>query len=361
MAKRSSYAVIGLMLIRCLVTPTGMAAEVPYLWQTNAASNDIHIYELETFLLVKRLIVDAKPYGIAAPDDAHVVYISVADKTSKRSELLWVDPQTGAIWHRLAVGPEPHTIATTPDGRWVYVPCRDGYYWVIDAQSKTIATRIHTGGRPYDALASQAGRYMYLSPMGEPERVTIVDIAADHRIVGHIPFGGSVQLAALAANQTFFFQQVDGLNGFQVADIGQRSVIATIAHKTALGKLIPVERLGWLTPQGFKRCHGLAIRPDQQEIWSVCAEHLTIHALRPPDFPERHTLELADQGFSLTFTPDSRYAFVALQHRNQVAVVDTETKAVVRHLDAGEAPERSLVITVPQRATTQQREHQREQ
>jgi hypothetical protein len=27
--------------------------------------------------------------------------------------------------------------------------------------------------------------------------------------------------------------------------------------------------------------------------------------------------------------------------------VDTETKAVVRHLDAGEAPERSLVITLP--------------
>ena len=78
----------------------------------------------------------------------------------------------------------------------------------------------------------------------------------------------------------------------------QHSVIATIVHSTPLGGLIPVKYLGWLTPQGFKRCDGLAIRPDQREIWSVCAENLTIHAPRPPDFPERHILQLAGRGGS---------------------------------------------------------------
>jgi DNA-binding beta-propeller fold protein YncE len=275
------------------------------------------------------------------------VYISLEHKASEQGELLWVDPQSFTILHRLAVGPEPHAIATSPDGRWVYVPCRDGYYWVIDTQSKTVTTRIHTGGRPHHTVASPDGRYMYLSPMGGPKRVTIVDLAGGHRIVGHIPFGGALQPAAVTADQTLFFQQVDGLNGFQVADIEKRSVMATIAHSTSLGSFIPIKRLGWLTPRGFKRCHGLAIRPDQQEIWSVCAEHLTVHAMRPPDFPERSTLQLVGQGSWLTFTPDSRYAFVALQRRKQVAVVDTETKVVVRHLVAGKAPAHNLVITLP--------------
>jgi DNA-binding beta-propeller fold protein YncE len=347
MARGIPYAVIGFMLLLCLVVQSGLAGAVPYLWQTNSAGNDVYIYELETFLLFKQLVVGPKPQGIAAPDDAHVVYISLEDKASKRGELLWVDPQSFTILHRLPVGPKPHAIATTPDGRWVYVSCRDSHYWVIDAQSKTVATRIYTGGRPHNTVASRDGRHMYLSPMGLTKRVTIVDVEAGHRVVGHIPFGGSVQASALSADQTLFLQQVDGLNGFQVADIAQHSVIATIVHSTTLGGLIPVKRLGWLTPQGFKRCDGLAIRPDQREIWSVCAENLTIHALRPPDFPERHTLQLADRGQWLTFTPDSRYAFVALTGRDQVAVVDTETKAVVRHLDAGKAPKRNLVITLP--------------
>lgn len=109
---------------------------------------------------------------------------------------------------------------------------------------------------------------------------------------------------------------------------------------------MPIKRLGWLTPQGFKRCHGLAIRPDQREIWSVCAEHLTVHALRSPDFPERHTQQLDGKGYWLTFTPDSRYAFVALKNRQQVAVIDAESKAVIKHLDAGRAPKRNLVINL---------------
>ncbi len=347
MPQRSPYAILGWMLILCLVIQAGQARAIPYLWQTNSAGNDVYIYELETFLLVKRLEVGPEPHGIAAPDDAHVVYIALERNAAERGELLWVDPQSYAIWHRLPVGPEPHAIATTPDGRWVYVPCRDGYYWVVDAQSQTVVTRIYTDGRPHNTLASRDGRYMYLSPMGAPKQVTIVDIADGHRVVGHIPFSSSVRPPALTADQTFFFQHVDGLNGFQVADIQQRSVIATIAHSTTLGRFIPIKRLGWLTPQGFKRCHGLAIRPDQQEIWSVCAEHVTIHALRPPDFPERHTLELTGKGYWLTFSADSRYAFVALTGLKQVAVVDTETKAVVRHLDAGKAPKRNLVINLP--------------
>ncbi len=247
----------------------------------------------------------------------------------------------------MAVGPEPHAIATTPDGRWVYVPCRDGHYWVVDARSKTVVTRIYTGGRPHNTQAARDGRYVYLSPMGRPKRVTIVDIAVGHSVVGHIPFGDSVRPPALSADQAWLLQHVDGLNGFQVANVGQRRVVATIAHTSKLGRFMPIKRLGWLTPQGFKRCHGLAIRPDQQEIWSVCAEHLTVHALRSPDFPERHTQRLSGKGYWLTFSPDSRYAFIALKNRQQVAVVDAESKAVIRHLEVGQAPKRNLVITLP--------------
>ena len=73
---------------------------------------------------------------------------------------------------------------------------------------------------------------MFLSPMGDPHGVTIVDVQAQHKIVGFIPFSESVRPPALSADTAFLFQHVDGLNGFEVASVHQRKVIATVEHST---------------------------------------------------------------------------------------------------------------------------------
>ena len=50
----------------------------------------------------------------------------------------------------------------------------DGKYWVIDGREKKVVAKIETGGRPHNTQASRDGKFMYLSPMGPPKRVTIV-------------------------------------------------------------------------------------------------------------------------------------------------------------------------------------------
>ena len=319
-----------------------------FLWQTNSAGNDIHIFSVDGFELRSRLIVGPEPHGIAAPDDASVVYVSIEANDRDHGELLWIDPSTTVIEHRLDVGREPHAIATTPDGRWIYVPCRDGHYWVVDGVARKVVAKIHTGGRPHNTQASRDGRYMFLSPMGDPHGVTIVDVQAQHKIVGFIPFSESVRPPALSADAEFLFQHVDGLNGFEVASVHQRKVIATVEHSTDLGWFMPLKFLGYITATGLNRCHGLALRPDQQEVWSTCAKNLAVHDAQDPPFPETHLVELGAKGYWLTFSPDSRYAFVALSGRNQVAVVDTTDKRIVRHLSAGDAPKRNIVVEIPE-------------
>jgi len=39
----------------------------------------------------------------------------------------------GALLLPMTICREPHAIAATPDGRWGYVPCRDGHDRVVDA------------------------------------------------------------------------------------------------------------------------------------------------------------------------------------------------------------------------------------
>jgi DNA-binding beta-propeller fold protein YncE len=333
-----------LFLLLCAVLGGGAAQAEPLLWQTNSEGDDIHVFSLEDFRLVARLETGPQPHGIAAPRDGSVVFVSVEANGHEQGELLWIDPRSLAIRHRLAVGPEPHAIAATPDGRWVYVPCRDGHYWVVDAQARTVVKRIRTGGRPHNTQASGDGRFMYLSPMGEPKGVTVVDVLRDHEPVGFIAFSGSVRPAALSADGSLLLQQIDGLNGFEVADTRRREVIATVRHSSTLRGIMLAKQLGYLGVGGFSRCHGLAIRPDQREIWSTCAGHLAIHRLEAPAFPETGLVELDGKGYWLGFSPDSRHAFVALSGQNRVAVIDVEARRVERYLAAGRAPKRNLIL-----------------
>jgi hypothetical protein len=333
-------AALWLLLVVAAATP---AEAAPLLWQTNSEGDDLHVFSLESRALVHRLVVGPQPHGIAAPADARVVYVTVEANGRPRGELLWIDPRRYAIRHRMPLCPEPHAIATTPDGRWIYAPCRDGHYWVVDGEERKVVARIRTGGRPHNVQISADGRTALLSPMGERARVTVVDVAAGHRVVGEIPFAASVRPPALSVDGRLF-QHVDGLNGFQVADVRSRRVIATVEHRTALGWLLVHPLLGWLGPVGLQRCHGLAISADQRELWSACGAGVTVHDVTQPGYPELGRILLPSKAYWLTFSPDGRWALVALSDAGRVAVVDVAARRVAAQLDAGAAPKRNLVI-----------------
>lgn len=345
--RAAAGAWVGALLLAA--APSGPAGAGPELWQTNSRGDDIHVFDVRTHRRLQRIVVGPEPHGVAAPEDARVVYVTLEANDRPRGELLWIDPRTRRVRHRMELCREPHALATTPDGRWVYVPCRDEHYWVVDARTREVVTRIHTGGRPHNVRISRDGRRAFLSPMGERARVTVVDVAAGHEVAGHIPFAGSVRPPALSADGRRLFQHVDGLNGFQVADVARRRVVATVEHGTPLGWFLLHPRAGWLGPEGLQRCHGLAVRPGGSEIWSVCGSGVTVHDLDHPGHPERARIDLVDKGYWITFSPDGRQAFVAQSDAGRVAVVDAGTKRVVAHLDAGKGPKRNLVIN-PQRA-----------
>jgi DNA-binding beta-propeller fold protein YncE len=331
------------MVALAVVAASGSAPARPLLWQTSSEGDDIHVFDLESRDLVRRLVVGPEPHGIAAPTDAGVVYVALEANDHPRGELLWIDPRAYRIEHRMEICREPHAIATTPDGRWIYVPCRDGHYWVVDAERREVVTRIRTGGRPHNVRISHDGRLALLSPMGEAARVAIVDVAAGHEVVGEIAFAASVRPSALSRDGRLF-QHVDGLNGFQVGDVRSHELVATVEHGTPLGWLLAHPQLGWLGPSGLQRCHGLAIRPGREEIWSACGASVTIHDIADPSYPELARVPFASKAYWLTFSPDGRWAVVALSGADQVAVVDAESREVVSRLPTGSAPKRNLVI-----------------
>ena len=81
----------------CLMLCALFSAEIKagqQLWQTNSAGDDIHVFDVDSRSLVTGIVVGAKPHGIAAPHDGHVIYVSLEANGQDQGELVWIDPET---------------------------------------------------------------------------------------------------------------------------------------------------------------------------------------------------------------------------------------------------------------------------
>jgi YVTN family beta-propeller protein len=304
------------------------------LYITNSAGNDVTVVDLATNKVIGRIEVGPRPHGIASPAKGDLVLVTIEGGTE--GELVWIDPVADKVMKRMPIGPAPNQLAITPDGKIAYVPVSDGNYEVIDVLKRKMVERIHTGGRPHNTLCSADGKHMYLAPLGNSKKVTIVEVAT-HKPIGTISFSNVVRPVAITKDEKRFFAEVDGLVGIEMADVPTRKMVHRVAAE--------------LGPQQKKvgsRSHGLGIRPDEAEIWECDVEHKEVHVYDiTGDRPKQiATIPLEGAGYWLTFGPDGRFCYIAVRNRNEIAVVDTATKKIVTAIPAGKEPKRLIVVTV---------------
>jgi YVTN family beta-propeller protein len=314
----------------------GEPAGVPRqkLYVTNSAGDDVTVVDVATNKVIGRIEVGTHPHGIAAPAASDFLLVTI--EGTSPGQLVWIDPATDKVTRRIPIGPAPNQLAVTPDGKYAYVPVNDGFYEVVDVSQAKIIERIFTGGRPHNTVCSVNGAHMYLAPMGNPKKVSIVDVAK-HKIVGEIPFTSVVRPVAVTQDEKRFFAEVDGLVGIEMADVAARKMIHRVAAE--------------LSPEQTKigsRSHGLAIRPDEKEVWGCDVEHHQVHVYDiTADRPKQiATIPMPGGVYWLTFSPDGRFGYVSVLTRNEVAVVDTATKKVITTIPVGKEPKRLMVVTM---------------
>src|SRR5207247_1841997 len=79
------------------------------------------------------------------------------------------------------------------------------------------------------------------------------------------------------------------------------------------------------------RSHGIALRPDQKELWACDVEHEEVQVFDLTVDPPKHMASIPMEGrvYWLTFTPDGKTCYVAVRSKGEAAAVDTGTKKVV--------------------------------
>jgi YVTN family beta-propeller protein len=306
------------------------------LYVANSAGNDIHVIDVATHKVIKRVEVGPEPHGLVATANGARIFITIENTKGQNGELLWFDPVSDTVARRMPIGPRPNQLACTPDGKIVYVPCDDATWWVIDADTGAVIKKIATGGRPHNTLCSPDGKRMYLGPKGS-YHVLIADTAA-HELIGEIPLSDAPRPLCISKDEKRLYANVDTLIGFEVADIPKRKVIHRVAAE------VPEDLL-----RKASRSHGIGLRPDEKELWMCDVYHDRTYVFDMSAEPPKQTTSVVMNGggYWLCFSPDGKYCYISERLGDSVAVVDTTTKQIVTRIAVGKSPKRNLVLAVP--------------
>jgi len=305
------------------------------LYVANSAGNDLHIIDTTTNRVVKRVEVGPQPHGLVATRDGKQLFLTIENTEGEAGELVWFDTATDAVTRRMTIGPRPNQLACTPDGSLAYVPCDDATWWVIDTVHAKVLTKIATGGRPHNTLCSPDGKRMYLGPKGS-YHVLIAD-ATTHKLLGEIPTSDAPRPIALTRDEKRLYANVDTLIGFEVADVAKRKVIYRVEAE------VPEEQL-----RKASRSHGIGLTPNEKELWMCDVYHDRTYVFDLTVEPPKQiaTLVMKGGGYWISFSPDGKFCYISERIGDSVAVIDTATRKITARIKVGKAPKRLLLVEV---------------
>jgi len=194
---------------------------------------------------------------------------------------------------------------------------------IVDPDSLKIVGRVEAGEDPHEVVASDDGKYAYISNYGAfganaGHTLSVVDL------VGQKPLP-AVELGALRAPHGLEF--VDG------------KVYFTAEGSKAIGRYDPSsQKVDWVLGIGQNRTHMLVVAKDLNRIFTSNVNSDTITILEPnknadvTGWSETHVQVRAEpEGFDVS--PDGKELWAANSHDGTVSIIDIATKKVTQTLD----------------------------
>jgi YVTN family beta-propeller protein len=247
------------------------------------------------------------------------------------NELAVVDPGTGRIAGRIAVGESPHEIVVSPDGRYAFVsnygaqtPGRT--ISVIDIAAMKELRRVDLGGLRKPHGLWFAGGAVYFT-------------AENNRVIGRYdPAANQVDwLFGTGQAGTHMVSLNKDLSRIFTANIGSGTV--TILDR-ANG---PGAWDATVIPVG-KGPEGNDLSPDEKQLWVANGQGGTVSIVDVAAKKVIETIDVQSQRSNrLTFTPDGKLVFVSDMSGNELIILDAATHKQVKRMSPGKSPEGILM------------------
>jgi DNA-binding beta-propeller fold protein YncE len=234
--------------------------------------------------------------------------------------MLALDAVTGKVLWDIAYDGGCDRLAISPDGKTIYVPQLEGNFWhVVNADTGAVITSIETDSGAHNTIYSLDGNQVYMA--GLRSKLLTVTAAQDHKVLSTVgPFSNVIRPFTVNGSNTLCFVNVNGLLGFEVGDVGTgKKLYQVVVQGYQQGS---VKRHGCPS-------HGIALTPDEKEIWLSDGANNAVHVFDATVMPPRQitSIKLRDMPGWISFSMDGRYAFPSTGE-----IIDVPTKKLVATL-----------------------------
>ncbi len=253
--------------------------------------------------------------GIAASARTGRVYVT------SLNHMIAIDAVSGKkIWgHTYEGGCD--RMAISPDGKILYVPQLEGPAWhVVNAATGKVIATVETKSGSHNTIYSADGAHVYMAGLKSP-LLSVAD-PRTHTVASTVgPFGNVIRPFTVNGSNTLVFVNVNGLLGFEVGDLHTGKKLYRV--EVAGYKQGPVKRHGCPS-------HGIAMTPDEKELWVADCSNSAIHVFDSTVMPPRQltTIQQRDCVGWVSFSIDGRHAYSSTGE-----IIDTETKKIVAALE----------------------------
>lgn len=347
--RRSGLCTVSVCILQLLFIQI-VAGQPALIVQTNSRDDVIHLIDPQSQEIVQTISGIPVNHGAAAAPDGSRLYFSSEAKYT----LDVVDTVSMEIIEEIPLGGRPNNISIGRDGRYVYVGIMEeppGGIEIIDTRTLENVRHIDTGSRVHNTYVTPDGRYLVGGTFGGEENLVVYSTETEELVFSMYPPRDDTTLEGIRpiafetredGSTSRMFVQISDLHGFAVVDFDQRREVARIELPA-----VPEEQQD---PGPFTRApaHGIGIPPDQQTLWVCSRLNGYVYAYSLPDLEYLGGVPVGSHPDWITFSPDSRYAYAANGHSDDVSVIDIQAMTEVVRLPVGAAPKRNIVLMMPE-------------
>jgi YVTN family beta-propeller protein len=330
-----------LALPAVLVLPLAAQTGKVVIVQTNSAGDNVHLIDPTTNKIVAEITGVEVNHGAAAAPDGSRLYI-----TNESTDTLdIVDTRTLRVTKKVPLSGHPNNLAIRKDGRRVYVAIQgaDGGVDVIDTVSEEQIKFIRVLRGVHNTFITPDSKYVVAGSSGGAT-ATVIDTETEQP-VWSIHFEGGVRPLTFDTNPdgstNRMFVQITNLHGFAIVDFEKRKEVGRIQ----LPDVPPAER----NSEGIQGApaHGILPSPDGKTLWSTSKVNSHVYAYSLPDLKYLGGVRVGKVPDWITFTPDSKFLYVANAHSNYVSVIDVAARKEIAQIKVGQVPKRNITAILP--------------
>jgi len=261
----------------------------------------------------------------AQPSGGRLLVLNKEDAT-----FVIVNPESGAILGKVAVGQGPHELIASTDGKYAFA----SNYGTGAAPGHTISM--------IDIAAQKELRRVDVAPLSRPHGLAFAQgklyftAEADRKIARYDPGADKIDWQfETGQNATHMLLPTRDLRTIFTSNIASDSVSA-----------ISQDGGGWkqtVIPVG-KGPEGIDLSPDGREVWSAHSRDGRVSVI---DVASKRVTQTIDAGTKrsnrIKLTPDGRYALVSDDGGGDIVVLDAPGRTVFKRIAVGKSPEGVLI------------------